>query len=78
MNEWIRCEDRLPDMVDGQTYSKPYLICAWVHGCVPWLDIACYCLGEEKTYWASSSAQVAHDPKYITHWMPLPELPEKE
>lgn len=61
--DWIPCSERLPEI------GVPALICA-LDGC---RTTARYCADGE---WRLTTGGFLHDSNVVTHWMPLPELPE--
>lgn len=63
VNRWIACSERLPE--DGEL-----VLIAHVSGSV-------YIADREGKYWAEDSGEWYDDEK-VTHWMPMPEPPEKE
>lgn len=76
---WISCSERLPDMpVEG--LDAMYSDCCLVCDSHDWIGMA-YCLTDgKKTWWEFADAQnkAKIDWTKVTHWMPLPEPPEKE
>ena len=73
MNEWIRCEDRLPEQGELVIVAKEDGFVSLGY---------CYPFGEHHLW-----AAIRLDPfspyelpfvgaGYVTHWMPLPDAPE--
>ena len=62
MNNWISVDDGLPDKDDD------YLVLSQGH-----ISIAKYWLTIHR--WLSSDARIS-DGQLVTHWQPLPKLPE--
>lgn len=82
--EWISVEDRLPD---GDNHYEVYLIVArWIGGMEkkhgadgPHVD-TCRFLHHKKLWIRDTGDEEVfeyHEDLVITHWMPLPEPPEK-
>lgn len=80
MNEWINVKDRLPDnyqyvlvcaIMEGTNEPCPISIGRWE---IHWWKI----LFDQTEGEASACGDLSWwiDCAYITHWMPLPELPE--
>ena len=87
-NPWIKCSDRLPS-VDHDTKVKcgePNLLlcCKWENGDVTlekgwYSDLVKKCEPKFFTTWityAYKPGAFETDSPEVTHWMPLPELPE--
>lgn len=73
MSDWISVEDRLPEVRDDS------VLAAFAHGGIDMVHIQEYFEPitngvrdgvQQYTYWYLSQG--------ITHWMPLPELPNEE
>jgi hypothetical protein len=76
MTNWIKVEDRLPDI------EKPVLI--YVHSQKE-IHTAQFCNWEKDICddWHLTGGAYTYDPlvfkrEEVSHWMPLPEPPEKE
>ena len=68
MSEWISVEDRLPDN------REDVLVVAFIDD-VRLITIGWYsdiCKAWRLTTWAGE-----REPRYATHWMPLPEAPKE-
>ena len=64
---WISVKDRLPE--------KETLVLALVQYEVGWYRMLAW---RDKKGWASSQEEFSeHDGDFVTHWMPLPELPKE-
>ena len=76
-NHWVSCSDRLPEMpIEG--LDAMYSDCCLVCDSHDWIGMA-YCLTDgNKTWWDFADAQnkVKIEWTEVTHWMPLPEIPE--
>ncbi len=72
MNEWVSVKDRLPDEKHSEiTHDFEYVLCATTFG-----DVRAYNFGtpigwNEPHFWHGSGLM----DKYVTHWMPMPEMP---
>jgi hypothetical protein len=89
MSEWISVNDRLPEFIEGKDYSVNVLCVALGYQSKPYISIFNRCIvdyTEEGHKWAwgklSQSfgdlreADCEFDDDYeVTHWIPLPELP---
>lgn len=68
MSEWINVSDRLPEK------SGEYLCCVCYGWCgeitrhIENISYSTGCMGDK--YWE------CEEKEFVTHWMPLPELPE--
>ena len=86
--EWISVKDRLPE---DKSYWDPYLVIVQTHGgllpdgCYRHIDLATFMpAGEpnEKEFDQGNTAYWEFDgreqniPFFVSHWMPLPKLPE--
>lgn len=67
--KWISVEERLPCQNDGLMYIC--LLVGGVHDQLQWYDL---CDFAEGKFWVHDM----EDNCRVTHWMPLPEPPEKE
>ena len=63
-NSWIECDDKLPERDDE------YLVCGAYPSREPIIVVAAFWAGQ----WISSAIHSSFY-GYITHWMPLPEVP---
>lgn len=74
MNEWVSVKDRLPDEKQSEiTHDFEYVLCATTFG-----DVRAYKFGtpigwNEPHFWHGAGKM----DKYVTHWMPMPEMPKK-
>ena len=72
-NEWVSVKDRLPDEKQSEiTHDFEYVICATTFG-----DVRVYKFGtpigwKEPHFWNGCGEM----DKYVTHWMPMPEMPD--
>lgn len=81
MNEWISIKDRVPESVYGTHRCLVIIGCNheshqavarnWPYPCGE-VNIAYFWNG----HWELSSRDELHPGTYVTHWMPLPSLPE--
>lgn len=80
VSSWIPCSERMPETTEkglGVLYSDCLLVVSSKTG---WTAMA-YCLTDgEKSWWEFADAQnkIKIDWDEVTHWMPLPEPPEKQ
>ena len=71
-NEWVSVKDRLPDEKQSKiTHDFEYVLCATTFG-----DVRAYKFGtpigwNEPHFWHGSGLM----DEYVTHWMPMPEMP---
>ncbi len=83
--EWIDVNDRLPELIEGQDYSENVLAIEAKHTGV---QVFCLCFipdpETEKWHyvWANCYQNIDGDAEFddnykITHWMPLPKLPNQ-
>jgi hypothetical protein len=66
VNRWISCSDRLPEA------GMPVLIYACKHRVTAYYD-SC-----KNLFRLTENDNLYYIAEYVTHWMPLPEPPEKE
>lgn len=70
VNRWIPCSERLPEK------TGYYLVCdsiAKFDNIRGRQDVSKYVIGRHGGHWYGAISR-----EHITHWMPLPEPPEKE
>lgn len=68
-DKWIKVSDRLPEPIDGYTFSEMVLV-AWFGGeCAA---VAEYCHNTKR--WLNRDNKIVVG---VTHWQPI-ELPEEE
>ena len=68
---WISVDDRLPEfVVDG--YENPVLVLIYSDKC----RVACF--NAVENYWVREPDEYVFVPGAVTHWMPLPNLPEEK
>lgn len=73
MADWISVKDKLPEEhVDEHQYEFEHYLCATV-----WNDVRMFGFGtrigdDKQHFWSGNS--IWDD--WVTHWMPLPELPK--
>ena len=80
VNRWIPCSERLPETPhEGFGVHFLYSDCVLV-AAKNWMGMAYYLTEEGKSWWEFADAQTKQriDWVEVTHWMPLPEPPEKE
>jgi hypothetical protein len=80
---WIEITKELPKFIDGKDYSENVLV--WNNN---ELEIMTYCKGYDDNnewgyYWANADKKIDGDAEWDdnyapTHWMPLPQEPNKE
>lgn len=74
VNEWVSVKDRLPDEKQSEiTHDFVNVLCATTFG-----DVRAYKFGtpigwNEPHFWHGSGLM----DKYVTHWMPMPEMPDE-
>lgn len=74
VNEWVSVNDRLPEEKQSKiTYDFEYVLCATTFG-----DVRPYKFGtpigwNEPHFWHGSGLM----DEYVTHWMPMPEMPDE-
>lgn len=67
MSEWISVTERLPDeKINPNTTDYEYVLCATAFG-----DVRAYQFGRGHFLHGFGVMD-----EYVTHWMPLPEMPE--
>lgn len=64
MDRWIRTSERLPD---------PYVSVIFVHADFPQVKLGW--AGEKGEWYEGAMRFEGHDARKVTHWMPLPKLP---
>ncbi|MFA5243670.1 MAG: DUF551 domain-containing protein [Pedobacter sp.] len=77
--KWIKCSERLPEMIDGEDYSENVL--AIVEG---YTNIQVMCLmniSNESIVWANCYGKIDGDAEFddnynVLMWMDLPKMPE--
>lgn len=76
--EWISVEDYVPGPADGEEgVSDDMLVRVEMDKRYEYFEVAIYLFPEEK--WLTPRQDVIEDEHCkVTHWMPLPEVPEKE
>ena len=62
MGEWIKCSERMPEELDDVLVTDGDSIE------MKWWD------GDDWDSWVECNSNICSDD--VTHWMPLPELPE--
>jgi len=63
MMDWVKCSDRLPeDRIDVLVFNGK--------AC----SVSCYCFNNTHNWWSHNNEEYDYS---ITHWMPLPEVPNK-
>ncbi len=71
MSEWISVNDRLPcEKVNKNTRDFEYVLCATTFG-----DVRTFKFGTPKGWHEPHFWDLVPMDKYVTHWMPLPEMP---
>ena len=78
--KWISVKDDLPKEIhdnsfDGETWKESdlVLVCGSYGGYAPDYGIARLCDGD----WNGSVCDIEASSCFITHWMPLPDLPKE-
>jgi len=78
--KWIKCSDRLPEIIEGEAYSQNVL--AIVDGytniqvmCLFWID------AQSGFVWCNCYGKIDGDGEFddnynVLMWMPLPQMPE--
>jgi hypothetical protein len=76
MNEWISVKDGLPNKDENDPrWSVEVLFKTnsfGIHSGYLWLEDG------KNDFWMDTSENLEYNDKIVTHWMPLPEMPEKE
>lgn len=69
--KWIKCSDRLPQCTSqhGKNYASGYVLAM-----TRYREHEIVQLWNNKQ-WESQNGESGYEISYITHWMPLPELP---
>ena len=73
MVKWVKCSDRLPELPDKKNANQSFLV-HWSGGTVAVMEYSRdFVRGKEllRWHWHGSLS-----PWVITHWMPLPDVPE--
>lgn len=70
---WISVEDDLPKAEEGSTESASVIVCLEDHV----LTMGFYCHFENEWYGEDGYSFEEASMGLVTHWMPLPTLPEK-
>ncbi len=86
MNEWIKCSDRLPELIKDQNYSEDVLCICVSHGENNEFGFPnTYSKGEKYLcidsliVWQDKEKPSFRSDRYYgkaTYWMPIPELPK--
>jgi hypothetical protein len=85
---WIKVEDALPEILEGQKSSKDVLAVCVSHGnsksagfVNSYLDGEKYFSIDAVVKWSDGHKTCFRTDRFygkVTHWMPLPDFPEKE
>ena len=76
-NEWVSVEERLPELPDASWCSRSVIVCDNDSNVAPLLWARAQVRGKTVERWRYHWGRIYDGPE-ITHWMPLPEPPEKE
>ena len=76
MAQWINVNERLPERDSQYAITEEVLVCITNPDIGKWKDITLYHFGVNG--WLSDDPGVTLEEVdcIVTHWMPLPELPE--
>jgi len=80
-NNWISVEEKLPDMIEGKTYSENVLV--FCDGEVMVMAFGYMDFDDDGGYgWSNCYGDINGDPEYDadyhpTHWQPIPKPPTK-
>ena len=77
--QWISVDERLPDLLEHGIYSEDVMAAIVDGNQDRWRVFARLQVEEinEPTYWRIEDDNF-YRPIKVTHWMPLPSLPEQE